>query len=123
MQALAVTLPRRLLENTLLSLVASALMRGSLATQRAVLQLDFHTQLRAAASLAAYLCMVVPAVLSVLVGDDRAADVGNPAPSAAPQVSYASRLPAPGRNIVSQHLALHARSCSISAVRMWLAGG
>lgn len=91
LQALANTLPRLLLETSLLPLVASALQRGSVPMQLACLELALLNKLQAAAGLAAFLRTVLPAVLSVLVGNDRQADTRSAASSAAPQVNREPR--------------------------------
>ena len=87
LQALANTLPRRLLETTVLPLVATALQCGSVPMQLACLELALVSRVQVAACLAAFLRTVVPAVLSVLVGNDLSAADSSTAPSVGPQVS------------------------------------
>ena len=87
LQALANTVPRRLLEATVLPVVASALQRGSVPMQLACLELALLNKLQAAVSLAALLRYVLPAILSVVVGDDRPAASQSAVSSAAAQVN------------------------------------
>jgi len=86
LQAFANTLPRRLLETTVLPLVATALQCGSVPMQLACLELGLLSRLQAAASLAAFLRTVLPAVLSAVVCDEVLEDDNGTTPSAAPQV-------------------------------------
>ena len=86
LQALATTLPRRLLEDTVLPLVASALQCGSVPMQLACLELALLNRLQAVASLAAFLRTVLPAMLSAVVCNELLADDNGTTPSPAPQV-------------------------------------
>ncbi len=107
LQAMANTLPRRLLETTVLPLVASALHCGSVPMQLACLELGLLSRLQATACLAAFLRTVLPAVLSVVVCDELLADDNGTTPSAAPQVHRTLTSTALLPPDVSAHLPLH----------------
>ena len=113
LQALAYALPRRLLESTVLPLVASALQCGSVPMQLACLELALLSRLQVAASLAAFLRSALPAILSILVCDDLLGDDNGTALSAAPQVRSAlsAKLPL----CLVRHTNCQARSCANGA--------
>ena len=88
LQALANTLPRCLLETTLLPLVASGLEHGSVPMQLACLEPALLNKLQAVACLAAFQRTVLPAVMSMVVDNDKMAHTQGTTPSAAPQVTH-----------------------------------